>query len=40
MGDSWEDDDYVPVLPTVPGLAAPGILPQKVQWDDEEEVRQ
>lgn len=34
MGDSWEDDDFVPVVPT-PAVA----LPSKAAWDDEDQVR-
>ena len=33
MGDSWEDDDFVPVVPQ------PVVLPSKAAWDDEDAVR-
>lgn len=33
MGDSWEDDDFTPVLP------AAVILPTKAAWEDEDLVR-
>lgn len=32
MGDSWEDDDFTPVLP------AAVILPTKAAWEDEDLV--
>lgn len=30
MGDSWEDEDFVPVVPQA-------VLPSKAAWDDEDE---
>lgn len=32
MGDSWEDDDFTPVLPQAV------ILPTKAAWEDEDLV--
>ncbi len=32
MGDSWEDDDFVPVVPEAV------VLPSKAAWDDEDAV--
>ncbi len=33
MGDSWEDDDFTPVVPV------PVVLPSKAAWEDEDAVR-
>lgn len=33
MGDSWEDDDFMPVVPQAV------VLPSKAAWDDEDAVR-
>lgn len=32
MGDSWEDDDFTPVVPQAV------VLPTKTSWDDEDLV--